>query len=280
MKSAPSERELQIGRRLRAFREDRRIPRTAFALSIGIGSERLASYESGRVPLRYEMFLAIHQKYFINPVWLATGREWPAFESPIDFGRIGTGVFPKWPFTEMYDRALDGFCRQRALTAEAIAGRIAELISRLLDFIDTEGGSVRATADIAFQVRQKLGMLDSVLEKISHLGLTAKSKYRKYTPVPLPTLKELLDQTRELVRASGMKAVLATYLGVPQSRVSEWLGGKHEPSGEVALKLLKWVSEPDRKQNALGSATNTAKGKVTRGQKSYETKPSSSRKTK
>jgi hypothetical protein len=51
------------------------------------------------------------------------------------------------------------------------------------------------------------------------------------------------------------------------------------PSGETALRLLHWVEQREQKTNALSSNINTAKGKVTRGQKSYETKPSSSRKT-
>ena len=40
-----------IGSRLRAFREKRQIPRSGFAVKIGFGSERIASYESGRAPL-------------------------------------------------------------------------------------------------------------------------------------------------------------------------------------------------------------------------------------
>jgi transcriptional regulator with XRE-family HTH domain len=39
-----------------------------------------------------------------------------------------------------------------------------------------------------------------------------------------------------------MKTKLAGDLGVPQSRVSEWLSGKYEPSGESALRLFDWVN--------------------------------------
>lgn len=259
----PSEREIQIGQRLRAFREAKRISRTAFALSIGIGSERLASYEAGRVPLRFEVFLAVHRRYFLNPVWLATGEEHQAYDSPVeDWGKLVVIAIPRrWLFTEAYDRALERWCKDKNRMAEALAGRIVDSISSLID-LAKEHRNVRVTSDIAFLIKERLKDLDTFLESFSQFDLTAKSKYRKPPQVPLPTLKQLLDQTRELVEPSGMKAVLASYLGVPQSRVSEWLGGKHEPSGEVTLKLLKWVSEPASKQSTPGSSINTAKGKT------------------
>ncbi len=68
-----SERERMIGARVREFRESLQIPRTRFALSLGFGGERIASYEGGRAALPYEVFKAIFTKYSINPEWLATG---------------------------------------------------------------------------------------------------------------------------------------------------------------------------------------------------------------
>jgi transcriptional regulator with XRE-family HTH domain len=274
-------REVEICRRLREFRLGTKLSQVAFAKEVGLDSARLASYEHGRAPLRIEVFLAVHQKYFLNPVWLATGEEHQAYDAPIvDWGRIMAIAIPRrWLFTEAYDRALERFCKDRNRLADVLAGRIVDSVSQLMN-LAKEQRSIPMRNDIAFRIRARLKDLDTLLESFSQLGLTVKSKYRKSYPVPLPTLRELLEQTRELVRPAGMKAALASYLLVPQSRVSEWLGGKHRPSGEVTLKILKWVSDPERKQNTLGSAMNTAKGKVTRGQKSYETKPSSSRKTK
>lgn len=65
--------ERAVGARLRRFREEIRITRVSFALSLGVGPERIASYEAGRVPLKFEVYLLMSQKYRLHPKWLATG---------------------------------------------------------------------------------------------------------------------------------------------------------------------------------------------------------------
>jgi transcriptional regulator with XRE-family HTH domain len=266
------DRERVICARLRSFRElHLGMSRVAVARRLGIDSSRLASYELGRVPLRFEVFLAVHRQYFLNPVWLATGEEQQAFDAPIDWGIIASFAIPRrWLFTETYDRALERYCKDRNRLADVLAGRIVESVSRLID-LAKEHRNVGVTSEIAFRLRERLKDLDAFLESFSRLQLTEKSKLRKLSEVHVPTLKELLDQIRGIVKPSGMKAALASYLGVPQSRVSEWLGGKHEPSGEVALKLLKWVSDPALKQTTLDTAKNSTKGKTrVHKSKSYE----------
>lgn len=249
-----SEREIQIGQRLREFRESKRISRTAFALSIGIGSERLASYESGRVPLRCEVFLAIHRLYFLNPVWLATGQELPAYEAAVDFGRQ-TIILQKWSFSEAYDRALRSWSETRDRIADGVAMKIAESINRLLHYVDPKTGAIRMTSDIAFRVRQLLGPLDSALENISHLGLTRASLKRKNACVKIRTLDQLRAALRAQTAEKGAKGLLARDLNVPQARVSEWLSGKKEPAGETTLRLLNWVEQPERQQENPGRAS-------------------------
>lgn len=91
---------MEIGRRLREFRESLRISRTSFALQIGIGSERFASYESGRAPLRYEVFSSISKHYFINPIWLGTGMGEPSLQIPFDDSSFRPVLLPKMLFSE------------------------------------------------------------------------------------------------------------------------------------------------------------------------------------
>lgn len=67
------ERALQIGERLRAAREGLLVSQTRFAVRVGIGRERLASYESGRVSLPWAIAFQIYSTFGINPLWLATG---------------------------------------------------------------------------------------------------------------------------------------------------------------------------------------------------------------
>jgi transcriptional regulator with XRE-family HTH domain len=75
MDTKSSEREKQICERLRQFRASLQIPRTRFALSIGLTEAALAGYELGRARVRYDTFAAVQKRFFINPVWLATGQE-------------------------------------------------------------------------------------------------------------------------------------------------------------------------------------------------------------
>ena len=109
--------------------------------------------------------------------------------------------------------------------------------------------------------------------------LTQPSICAKLPPVN-SQLDNLLAEFDRLVKEPGMKTELAGFLGAPLASVSRWLSGKREPGRKITLKMLHWVEHKRRQPNTLDSATNTAKGKVTRGQKGYETKPSSNRKTK
>jgi predicted XRE-type DNA-binding protein len=63
------------------------------------------------------------------------------------------------------------------------------------------------------------------------------------------TWKELLEQVQRLTKPRGMKAKLAAYLEVPQARVSEWMAGKHQPSGDMAVRLFAWVSKLQDRQS-------------------------------
>jgi transcriptional regulator with XRE-family HTH domain len=87
--------------------------------------------------------------------------------------------------------------------------------------------------------------LDS--SSVGKTDLTGTSKYRNTTGEMKLTLKRLLNDVRRLTKPAGMKAKLADALDVPQSRVSEWLSGKHEPSGEMTMRIFNWVEDPDRK---------------------------------
>lgn len=51
--------------------------RTAVALKLGIGSERLASYETGRAPLPWIVGERFCELLFVGQTWLATGTDSP-----------------------------------------------------------------------------------------------------------------------------------------------------------------------------------------------------------
>lgn len=271
-----SDRETQIGRRLRAFRESLRIPRSAFALAIGVGSERLASYEAGRVPLRYEVFAAIHRSFFVNPAWLAEGEEPQAYEAPIDFGRVGSRIAPRWLFTEAYDRALSHFHKSRVHLANALAERIDERIAKLVELIRSER-DINATREIAFLVSSRLQELDRILQELANLGLTETSpKSRTHSVKDIQSMPELISSLKALTAEPGAAAALAEDLGIPHARVSEWLSGKKEPGGANTFRLLQWVGDHRSEERKGPGSALTPLGRKTRSTRSRHDKVKSS----
>ena len=298
MKPSP-DREIQIGQRLRAFREGKRISRTAFALSIGIGSERLASYEAGRVPLRFEVFKAINDQYFISPRWLATGEGSPALSQPFHTGDKALLIPMRSVFSEAYDAHLAPVLRDRSWQARVEFEQYREAWQRLAAFFNAnpeeqvppeviqagrEGLEVLRSDAVAGLVEFDESVKSRLARVVAGQGrkekanilLTASSEFRKVADMK-SGLQELLGKVRRLTEGKGMKAKLAKCLGVPQSRISEWLAGKYEPSGEITLRLLHWVEQQEPQPNTPGSITITAKGKTQIGKSSYE-KPTQVRK--
>ena len=103
MDAKSSEREKQICERLRPFRESLQIPRTRFALSIGVTEAALAGYELGRARLRYDTFAAVQKRFSINPVWLATGEENLLLYNWND-EKFRAQVKPREIFSQAYER--------------------------------------------------------------------------------------------------------------------------------------------------------------------------------
>ena len=105
MDAKSSEREKQICERLRQFRESLQIPRTRFALSIGVTEAALAGYELGRARIRYETFAAVQKRFSIHPVWLATGEENLLLYNWND-EEFRAQVKPREIFSQAYDRLM------------------------------------------------------------------------------------------------------------------------------------------------------------------------------
>jgi transcriptional regulator with XRE-family HTH domain len=145
---------------------------------------------------------------------------------------------------------------------------------RALERVLAEGTIARNTYD--HLVEEALGSVE--VGWVEKRLLTNVSEYVKYYGVKRE-MANLLARLHSASKERGMKSALAAYLKVPLASVSQWLSGDREPGGETTLRLLHWVEQQERQPNTPGSATNTAKGKVTRQKAVYEKKPSSSRKT-
>jgi len=241
----------KIGSRLREFREGLQIPRARFAVTIGFGGERIASYEAGRAQLPYAVFLAVRKRYSISPHWLATGnlpRKWPYFYDYI----CDVEFKPRQSFSEVYRHLLSpkinpaisaALLNQPESFRESVENDLHQL--EAIDLVSLAPDEKRK---IENQIRVAKQMLDEKI--ISSPRLTVGSEIRNMSgDMKLArSMEQLLSEVRRLSEAAGMKAALAKYLDVPQARVSEWLAGKYKPSGEITLKLMQWVSDPRERQ--------------------------------
>jgi transcriptional regulator with XRE-family HTH domain len=101
-------------------------------------------------------------------------------------------------------------------------------------------------------------------------GLTETSIKRKLQGMKSP-MKVLLGQVADLSKGRGKKLALAKFIGVNQSRVSEWLRGKNEPGGEITLHLLEWVAAQEGEhQKTLGDVEAVTKGETRSTHSRYE----------
>jgi len=67
------DREIAIGKRLRVIREHLNLSQTQAAAQLGITRERLASYEDGRAPVRFDFALKFCRQFIVSEQWLALG---------------------------------------------------------------------------------------------------------------------------------------------------------------------------------------------------------------
>lgn len=87
--------------------------------------------------------------------------------------------------------------------------------------------------------------------------------------MPPSLLQDTLEIVRQRTSHPGGQSTLAKEIGVDRQRVSDWLKGRVEPNGEMALRLRDWVArtpeintkKPARVTARTGEATRTAKSK-------------------
>ena len=253
------EREQLIGTRLRKFREMLQIPRTKFAVSIGFGSERIASYETGRARLRYDVFRAMTQRYYISPRWLANEFGIPVFPAPFKDDFLLPLIKPGALFSDVYDTHLAARLESNAFEAEFRLDVIEKQLSTALaEFWDDSTAPLiekeKAAKRLMVPFKTELAMVDRELRlrkrvsestsKISDLTFPATSVKNLEVKLQLPTLLERLNRA---TKETGKMSALAKYLEVPLASVSRWLSGKREPGGEITLKMLRWVEQPERR---------------------------------
>jgi transcriptional regulator with XRE-family HTH domain len=97
-------REIEIGQRLRIFRESTKLSRVAFAQALGIKPETLAGYEAGRIPVRFVVVDRICKTFGLNQTWLvkAIGPMFPSHE-------IHPTILAKIPLKTLFSDAYEHY---------------------------------------------------------------------------------------------------------------------------------------------------------------------------
>jgi transcriptional regulator with XRE-family HTH domain len=256
-----SQIEKNIGARLREWREALLLPRAKVARKIKIGGERLASYEDGRAPLRFDVFLALWQTFKLNPEWLATGRlpremAFISFESLIPIASIEPGA----RFSEIFETTLrpilEGNANVRLLS---VLNRADEEVNALVASVK-RGEDSKGEAQRSLKVKLlKLGIIEEGII-LDTLALPKLTNDAILNPMKTDGASLLLNLRKSLKKATarrGVKTKLARDFGVSQATVTEWINGPAKPSAENVLRLLHWLERNDGTQNKktdIGSA--------------------------
>jgi DNA-binding transcriptional regulator YiaG len=267
-----TQRELEICRRLREFRELTSVSRSRFALWLGITNDRLASYETGRAPVRYEVFRLFTHHFNLNPWWLATGkgpsRQAAPFDDPDHAGPINQRALFSQVFDTLIEPRQDSEFYEALDLAASVMGAITRLLGHpgRLRLRESETGTVGALAER----HERLGKL---LADLGKMGVEAERKPVDRNPLEphsgVVTQSQrnfagLLDRIREAVKGPGKKNELAEFLSKPVQRVNEWLAGNWNPSGEVTLQLLAWVQAEEANQQEAAEPVISRPGSKTR----------------
>jgi transcriptional regulator with XRE-family HTH domain len=112
-KNPVPETEVAIGRRVRELRLRTGLSQVRFAQELGIDSSALASYEHGRVPVKYAFVKRLCDRFHVSHRWLADGTG-EIFDYDEVHPDIEQAISPTDLFSEVYGSRLKGGLRSRA----------------------------------------------------------------------------------------------------------------------------------------------------------------------
>lgn len=275
-KNPVPQREKDIGRRLRRFRHLIVINRVELANELEIGVPRLASYESGQVPIPYGVIKKMDFRFGLNFHWLATGHGDPRESLPVpdDF-------FPKTSdktaFSRVYDNLIapwfEAWNSQQQSPLQKAAAGLKDLKTEVLPTIGVDRkATLQAVAAKLFKAtldnlpahlhwkyyRKLMAASGEFLSAhvsesgessviLSEIDLTGKVSSLTKVSVQA-VLPKLIHRLKRATEARGKKSELADWLGVHRQMVTDWLSGKQEPGGENTLRLLHWVELQERQK--------------------------------
>lgn len=279
-------REKEICRRIRLIRQASGLTQTAAARELEIDRALLASYELGRVPVRYHFADRFCAHFWVSQRWLAEEKEPKQWYVFVDKS-LREKINPNAHFSHVYDSVLRPLLDKALAAVSEFTGGQFDAKS-LNEYGEAVGASQigelspeAATPIIARQIYSFLNslpphlyqpfynsflkLLDSfkndhskALRNFKNVVTEAVAVENELTYIPdngntpsvkaqWPLLKKRLQKATE---ATGRKTRLAEFLGVKLSNVSQWLTdheSAREPGAETALQMLNWVEQQERK---------------------------------
>jgi len=290
-----NDQERTICARVHGFRKSIKWPQSAFAEEIGLTRNQLAGVEYGRTPLRFGPAANMGRVFDLNLEWLVTGAG-PQHGSPplvsVVFGddpnrnaSLLSQIYAREP--SLFTRA-EGDVYRPALPPTPGFEPVPFIINHVVRAFQLT--KFRSAHEAEVLARGICDFCDNCLQAYRRSGHAVRNKEQilclpevtsERNVPPMTEMQALMSQVAKATRAPGKKKELATALGVPAPRVSEWLRKNNPvvPSGETTLRLVKWVIKQELQQNTLGSATNTTKGKTqSRSPSQHESTKSSPKK--
>jgi transcriptional regulator with XRE-family HTH domain len=287
-KNPVPDREIQICERLRQARHDSNLSQVTFARMIGIDSSRLASYEHGRVPVRFDLALKVATLTGVSLRWLAEGVEPVKFRFVVSENLL-MEIPKNYLFSVAWDHLLkpsfDGEIKKFESRAKI---KISSLDARHSDMnIGGMGvGHISGEEILRFLMEDLIGVLESIpphlvdafyaeitnawrhFMNVNTIEIHAWESRKKnfpenkltvvsfkgnnagvHTKSPIPkTVEELIERVNRIAESPGLKADLANFCKVTPARVWEWLNGKKAPGGKYTLKLIHWANEHESKK--------------------------------
>lgn len=250
-KNPMPEREQQICSRLRVFRESTKLTRAAFAREIGVDPLRLASYELGRAPVRFDLAWRVKEKFHLSLVWLFKEVGNMRGNYAVSAACVPT---PDMLFSKAYEfyigqalidakAGLHEFPNDEILFATVAKGsKLSGLeLDSLFDRLKT-----RIPKRIWPGFRASMDQCAAQAVEYLRKGVLTHSETHVKTAAvkPQPQLPILLDELKKATAEPGKKSALAKFLGAPLASVSRWLSGEREPGGEITLRMRYWLDHP------------------------------------
>ena len=279
-----SDSEREVCGRLADRRRASRMTQDEFAAAILLTRAQLTNIESMRVPLRFWPGWRACKKLNINQRWLSTGElpSSPFFDLDLKEHQLNIAETALFSVvcrgrlhTDLELRSeLAWSIGQYQSSGDAMTHDYGETLIEIVKvFLSKIPEAERAGALATLRGQMVAGAASDKIVSLAQLKVIrqrhAQAVGKNTTPAgvqfandkidvdALVTLGEsvsvkaqwpgLLERLKKATKARGVASALARELDVPLASVSRWLNGKREPSGDITLKLLRWVERQEAK---------------------------------